>query len=753
MRTALRTLPILGLLALFAVACGATGTALSEEDLSEDLGLLPDTSTWDQNGAKDQSLTDGSKDITPLDNQPDPDETTDLGLAELPVEDVTLSLCDGEGGPMCPCETGADCTYGWCVESAEGTVCAPLCLDECPAGWTCVATSGSPDPAFICVPLHAWLCRPCLASTECSTGMQADSFARCIPHGDSGAYCGGKCETNETCPAGYECKDVVTVEGADSRQCFPSSGQCACNERLAISQGTTWCKVSNEHGTCQGSWYCLTNAMSQCSAPAPKPEECNAVDDDCDGSTDEDWVGGECLVSTELGACPGVSVCNNGKVECQGALPAPEQCNGLDDDCDGVADNGFPDNDQDGIADCVDDDDDNDGVGDQFDCEPLNPLVPSCLNKVCGDDGCGGACGDCLAGFGCQNGQCVCLPKCDGKQCGPDGCGTGGTCGDCLAGYGCQGGQCICIPQCDGKSCGSDSCGGSCGECLPGYACQSGQCVCVPQCTGKVCGNDGCGGTCGDCLPGYGCQSGQCICIPQCSNKECGSDGCGGSCGTCSQGFVCQSGQCACSPNCAGKDCGNDGCGGSCGSCSAGYVCQGGLCVCAPNCAGKTCGGDGCGGTCGTCGPGSVCQNGQCICAPDCTGKDCGSDGCGGTCGTCAPGFQCQSGKCVCIPNCAGKVCGNDGCGGSCGTCQAGYTCSAAGECLPPNPCGDLSWNGECDGEELRYCHQPGDPSEPCANPPYCEVAELDCFLSCFLSGYFFGTCSCSMGVCDCLCI
>ena len=71
---------------------------------------------------------------------------------------------------------------------------------------------------------------------------------------------------------------------------------------------------------------------------------------------------------------------------------APEQCNGVDDDCDGIADEGFPDLDMDGKADCVDTDDDDDGYIDQMDCDPLNPAInpeaPEACNGV--DDDCDG---------------------------------------------------------------------------------------------------------------------------------------------------------------------------------------------------------------------------------------------------------------------------------------------------------------------------------------------------------------------------
>jgi hypothetical protein len=109
--------------------------------------------------------------------------------------------------------------------------------------------------------------------------------------------------------------------------------------------------------------------------------------------------------------------------------------------------------------------------------------TPSCTNKQCGDNGCGGECGTCDFGDTCgANGRCeeICVPDCIDKQCGDDGCG--GTCGTCAAGETCSGsGTCSgpCVPDCDGQTCGSDGCGGSCGSCAAGFECNTeGACDC-----------------------------------------------------------------------------------------------------------------------------------------------------------------------------------------------------------------------------------------------------------------------------------
>jgi hypothetical protein len=77
------------------------------------------------------------------------------------------------------------------------------------------------------------------------------------------------------------------------------------------------------------------------------PERCDALDNDCDGATDEDFpLGAGCEVG--IGECvrAGGLVCaaDGSGTACDAVPgdPAAEACDGLDNDCDGIADNGFP---------------------------------------------------------------------------------------------------------------------------------------------------------------------------------------------------------------------------------------------------------------------------------------------------------------------------------------------------------------------------------------------------------------------------
>ncbi|MBI5488827.1 MAG: hypothetical protein HY905_15950 [Deltaproteobacteria bacterium] len=263
-----------------------------------------------------------------------------------------------------------------------------------------------------------------------------------------------------TCGAGRtwcagECVDLAN----DPDHCGDCDGRC----RFRFADGRCDGGVCGLGDCWGGHWDVDGEAANGCeyvcggSRPELRDETCNDLDDDCDGDTDEGVVGvGEPCGTTEGSCEPGVTACADGEPACAGGVaPAPETCNGLDDDCDGETDE------ETGLERCGNGlDDDCDGATDE-----LPPTGPEVCN-ACDDDGdgatdedlgaggwCGPEAGECDPGhFACVGGEVACVGgrgparetcdcrdnDCDGETDEGELCGGGEWCVECICAVRCD---------------------------------------------------------------------------------------------------------------------------------------------------------------------------------------------------------------------------------------------------------------------------------------------------------------------------
>ncbi|HTM22861.1 MAG TPA: hypothetical protein VL172_20200, partial [Kofleriaceae bacterium] len=235
------------------------------------------------------------------------------------------------------CTRHADCVDGWCVEppGGGGGVCSRECNDDCPTGWSCREVLLPDNTVNLCIPDVEHHCSRCTEDSECPGGacLELDGEGRC----------GAACTSTDECPTGYTCALDPKAEHT-GMFCQPVTGSCSCNQDM--DGATRTCATTNAIGTCWGEQLCTAGVgWSACSAAIPATEQCNGQDDDCDFVIDDGVGGGDPCTNTVVGvgSCPGVNTCNGAAgFACQGPIPAAESCNFIDDNCNGAVDEAFP---------------------------------------------------------------------------------------------------------------------------------------------------------------------------------------------------------------------------------------------------------------------------------------------------------------------------------------------------------------------------------------------------------------------------
>ena len=330
------------------ISCSGSGTGAgvtdtTGADLGGDTGGLNDA-TVDINLPKDIKLDLGDlpKLLDVVDISPD--------SGDVDVEQAPWCVDNGDFG--CGCDGDGDCKSGYCIPWKDGKICTKPCAFDCPEDFSCVEIGGDVDPVSVCVYEYANLCQPCEINGHCND-LYASQYS-CIMFGDAGSFCASECLSDTDCPEDYSCAKAESVDGSPKSVCLPVAGDCQCTQYFASAGFKTACQVTNQHGACLGERWCEEvdgeATLSACDAPTPAPESCNGLDDDCDGKIDNDLGSFPPEACKSKGACSvGVKAeCINGKWICfydeVDSYESEEEksCDAVDNDCDGLVDEDFP---------------------------------------------------------------------------------------------------------------------------------------------------------------------------------------------------------------------------------------------------------------------------------------------------------------------------------------------------------------------------------------------------------------------------
>lgn len=283
------------------------------------------------------AITDTGGDALPTDGTVPPGDAT-------PTADATASteLCNGLDDDLDrtidenPNEAGQPCNEGIPDGCNGSTVCedgvvqcrvananTPEICNGVDDNCNGAIDEGNPEGDALCDTNVPGICAE--GETICEDGV-----LNCVQVNQAGMdICDGM---DNDCNGGVDdnCGEQRCEPVGMERPCY--SGRPGTEEVGPCRGGQQRCGNNNLWGSCIGEVTPL------------RADACDGVDNDCDGSMDEDFRAGEeiCLLPGREALCQvGLRACPEGRLICvenPEHTPQPERCNGVDDNCDGFVD-------------------------------------------------------------------------------------------------------------------------------------------------------------------------------------------------------------------------------------------------------------------------------------------------------------------------------------------------------------------------------------------------------------------------------
>ncbi len=255
--------------------------------------------------------------------------------------------CAREGCGNGTVDPGEECDDG---NVTAGDGCETNCLYSCHAAADCRETPDNPCTDDSCATVaggqactHAFNTLPCNDGSVCTSNdvCAGGACAGLRIDGDGDTYgpdaaCGGDC--NDTL-ASVHPGAVEVCNGVDD----DCDGTTDNGAGMTCARGSSRaCVTTGPGGSCAGTEACTSACVWSGSCELAATESCNGSDDDCDGLTDE---GFECVFGSTAscsGPCGGTGTRSCGSSCAWGPCVVPEVgCNDCDDDADGLTDEGF----------------------------------------------------------------------------------------------------------------------------------------------------------------------------------------------------------------------------------------------------------------------------------------------------------------------------------------------------------------------------------------------------------------------------